>query len=311
MEHDVFGLSPHDLLAWMAPYVARWGYLLVAVTVMLGNIGAPVPEETILLVGGYCAAKGLLNLWGLIPTAILSATGGDSLGYWLGCWGGRRLLLQYGPTLRDLASVIEEARKKIAGRVVLPSGYFVEYGGQHGSQLRSQQTLLWLGLLALSGIFLLLVQAFGSVGAALLVLVNLPLALIGGVGAAFLTGRVLNVSSLVGFIALFGIAARNGIILLTHYRRLVREEGRTLHEALVHGSMERVNPIVMTASVAALGLLPLLFGNPAGKELQRPLAWVILGGLVTSTLLNLVVVPTLVRRFGLGNLSREEDSRAA
>jgi CzcA family heavy metal efflux pump len=223
----------------------------------------------------------------------------------------RRIIVQFNVAGRDLASVIEEAWKKIAGRVVLPSGYFVEYGGQHESQLRSQQTLLWLGLLALGGIFLLLVQAFGSVRAALLVLVNLPLALIGGVGAAFLTGRVLNVSSLVGFIALFGIATRNGIILLTHYRRLVREEGKTLHEAVMHGSMERVNPIVMTASVAALGLLPLLFGNPAGKELQRPLAWVILGGLVTSTLLNLVVVPTLVRRFGLGNLSREEDSRAA
>ena len=95
----MFGLSPHDLLAWMAPYVARWGYLLVAVTVVLGNLGAPVPEETILLVGGYFAAKGMLNLWGLIPTAILSATGGDSLGYWLGHWGGRRFLRQHGPAL--------------------------------------------------------------------------------------------------------------------------------------------------------------------------------------------------------------------
>ena len=117
MEHDVFGLSPHDLLAWMAPYVARWGYLLVAVTVVLGNLGAPVPEETILLVGGYFAAKGLLNLWGLIPTAILSATGGDSLGYWLGCWGGRRFLLQYGPALRVTHQRLVRAEK-----------YFERYG---------------------------------------------------------------------------------------------------------------------------------------------------------------------------------------
>ena len=113
----MFGLSPHDLLPWMAPYVARWGYLLVAVTVVLGNLGAPVPEETILLAGGYFAAKGLLNLWGLIPTAILSATGGDSLGYWLGCWGGRRFLLQYGPALRVTHQ-----------RLVRAEQYFERYG---------------------------------------------------------------------------------------------------------------------------------------------------------------------------------------
>jgi len=95
----MLGLSPRELLAWMAPFVARWGYLLVGVTVVLGNLGLPVPEETVLLVGGYFAAKGLLNLWGLIPIAILSATAGDSLGYWLGRWGGRRLLLQSGPAL--------------------------------------------------------------------------------------------------------------------------------------------------------------------------------------------------------------------
>jgi len=95
----MFGLSPHDLLAWMAPYVARWGYLLVAVTVVLGNLGAPLPEETVLLAGGYFAAKGLLDLRALIPIAILSATGGDSLGYWLGRRAGRRLLLHYGASL--------------------------------------------------------------------------------------------------------------------------------------------------------------------------------------------------------------------
>jgi membrane protein DedA with SNARE-associated domain len=117
MEHAMFGLSPHELLPWMAPYVARWGYLLVAVTVVLGNLGAPVPEETILLVGGYFAAKGLLNLWGLIPTAILSATGGDCLGYWLGCWGGRRFLLQYGPALRVTHQRLVRAEK-----------YFERYG---------------------------------------------------------------------------------------------------------------------------------------------------------------------------------------
>jgi CzcA family heavy metal efflux pump len=222
----------------------------------------------------------------------------------------RRIVVQFNVVGRDLADVIGKVKRQIAGEVVLPAGYFIEYGGQHESQLRSQRTLLWLGLLAFAGILLLLVQAFGSVRAACLVLANLPLALIGGVGAAFLTGRVLNVSSLIGFIALFGIAARNGIILLTHYQRLIRDEGKTLQEAVIQGSMDRVNPIVMTASVAAVGLVPLLFGSPAGKELQRPLAWVILGGLFTSTSLNLVVVPTLVRRFGLGNLSGGEGSSA-
>ncbi|MBI3780761.1 MAG: efflux RND transporter permease subunit [candidate division NC10 bacterium] len=223
----------------------------------------------------------------------------------------RRIVVQFNVVGRDLSSVLRESRKRIAAGVSLPPGYFIEYGGQYESQLRSQQTLLWLGLLAFGGVCLLLVQAFGSAKAALVVLVNLPLAMIGGVGAALLTGRVLTVSSLVGFIALFGIAARNGIILVTHYQRLIREEGKTLEEAVIQGSMDRVSPIIMTASVAALGFLPLLLGDPTGKELQRPLAWVILGGLVTSTLLNLVVVPTLVRRFGLGNLSREEDSRVA
>ncbi len=113
----MFGLSPHELLAWMAPYVARWGYLFVGVMVVLGNLGAPVPEETVLLASGYFAAKGLLDLRGLIPTAILSATGGDSLGYWLGHWGGRRLLLHYGNAL----GVTHQ-------RLLVAEHYFERYG---------------------------------------------------------------------------------------------------------------------------------------------------------------------------------------
>jgi len=211
----------------------------------------------------------------------------------------RRIVVQFNVAGRALGSVIRDAQDRIARDVALPPGYFIEYGGQHESQLRSQRVLLWLGLAVCGAIVLLLVRALGSVKAALLVLTNLPLALIGGVAALLLTGHLLNVSSLIGFIALFGIAARNGIILLTHYRHLIREEGMALHDAVVQGSITRVVPIVMTATVAAAGLLPLLFGSPAGKELQRPLASVILGGLVTSTLLNLVIVPTLVARLGL------------
>jgi len=128
-------------------------------------------------------------------------------------------------------------------------------------------------------------------------MVNLPLALIGGVVAIFLTGGVMSVPSLIGFVAVFGIAARNGIILVSHYRHL-RAEGRPKDEVIVEGSKDRLAPVLMTAAAAGLGLLPLLFGDIAGKELERPMAYVILGGLATSTFLNMLVVPTLYLKWG-------------
>jgi CzcA family heavy metal efflux pump len=209
----------------------------------------------------------------------------------------RRILVQANVQGRDLGSVIGEARAEIARGVRLPAGYFIEYGGQFESQQEATRILGFYGLVALVLTFLLLFKAFASLRSALLVLVNLPLALIGGVLAIFLADRILSVSSLIGFIGVFGIAARNGIILVSHYRQL-RAEGRSKDEVILEGSKDRLAPVLMTAAAAALGVLPLVFGNLAGKELERPMAHVILGGLFTSTLLNMLVVPTFFARWG-------------
>lgn len=193
---------------------------------------------------------------------------------------------------RDLSRVIEDVQTQIASQVKLPPGYHIEYGGQFESERAANRTLLIFGSLALLATLLLLHKLFGNFRDALLVMCNLPLALIGGVIALFLAGGVFSIASMVGFITLFGIAARNGIILITHYKKLATQ-ALSLEQLILQGTLDRVVPVLMTALTAALGLLPLLFGSPVGKELQRPLAQVVLGGLVTSTLLNLIVVPTL------------------
>ena len=198
---------------------------------------------------------------------------------------------------RDLGSLIAEAQQKIASQVNLPSGYFVEYGGQFESQQEATRILLSYGGIAIVVIFLLLYKAFNSARASFLVLANLPLALIGGVLAIFLTGGIMSIPSLIGLISVFGIAARNGIILVTHYHTL-RVEGLSRDEVVVQGSKDRLAPVLMTAAAAALGLLPLLFGDIAGKELERPMAHVILGGLFTSTVLNMIIVPVLYSKYG-------------
>jgi Cu/Ag efflux pump CusA len=147
--------------------------------------------------------------------------------------------------------------------------------------------------------FLLLYMAFQSARDALLVMANLPLALIGGVVAVFLSGGTLSIASLVGFITLFGIAARNGIMLVSHYQHLMAHEGKTFADAIRQGSLERLSPILMTALVTGIGLVPLALGvGQPGKEIQQPMAVVILGGIVTSTLLNMVVIPALYLKFG-------------
>jgi len=209
----------------------------------------------------------------------------------------RRIVVSCNVAGRDLNSLIAEAQKKINGQVTpkLPGGYFIQYGGQFESQQQAQRILMIFGVGAVVGIFLMLYQAFGTTREALLVMLNLPLALIGGVIAIFLTGRDLSVPAMIGFISLFGIASRNGIILVSHYNQL-RKEGKSLRETVVEGSLDRLNPVLMTAATAALGLVPLLWGEPTGKELERPLAHVILGGLFTSTFLNMVVIPTLYNK---------------
>ena len=209
----------------------------------------------------------------------------------------RRIVVQSNVAGRDLGSVIAEAQQKIQEQVDMPSGYFIEYGGQFKSQQEATRVLLSYSVVAIVAIFLLLYKAFSSLRASLLVMANLPLALIGGVVAIFLTGKIMSVPSIIGFIAVFGIAARNGIILVSRYRQL-RAEGLDRETVVVEGSIERLAPVLMTAAAAGLGLLPLLFGDIAGKELERPMAYVILGGLVTSTFMNMLVVPALYLKWG-------------
>ncbi|MEW6143510.1 MAG: efflux RND transporter permease subunit [Thermodesulfobacteriota bacterium] len=207
----------------------------------------------------------------------------------------RRIVVQSNVAGRDLNSVITEIQNKINSQVKLPQGYFIEYGGQFESQQQAARVLTIFGFVAVIAIFMLLFQAFGNTREALLVMINLPLALIGGIYAVFLTGAELSIPGLIGFITLFGIATRNGIILVSHYNQL-RREGLSIRDTVIRGSLDRLSPVLMTASTAALALIPLLIGEPTGKEIERPLAIVVIGGLFTSTFLNLIVVPTIYNK---------------
>lgn len=207
----------------------------------------------------------------------------------------RLIVVGFNVQGRDLNSVIQDAQSGIAAKIKLPPGYFVQYGGQFESQRQANHTLLSFGGLALLGALLLLYKVFGTFREALLVLFNLPLAMIGGIVSLYLAGANMSVAAVIGFITLFGIATRNGIILVTHYNQL-RREGKPLNEVVVQGTIDRLVPVLMTAATAALGLIPLLWGSPVGKELEQPLAQVVLGGLFTSTFLNMIVVPTVYNR---------------
>lgn len=198
---------------------------------------------------------------------------------------------------RDLGNVIHEVQQKIKEQLKLPNGYYIEYGGQFESQQQASRTILVMGIFAILAMLILLYKAFGALGEAFLVLCNLPLALIGGVVSLFLASAEMSVAAMIGFITLFGIAARNGIILVSHYIQL-QAAGKPLQDVVVQGTLERLVPVLMTAATAALGLIPLLWGSPVGKELERPLAQVLLGGLFTSTLLNMIVVPTVYNAMG-------------
>jgi len=217
----------------------------------------------------------------------------------------RLIVVGFNVQGRDLASVIRDTRSRIGAKIKLPPGYFIEYGGQFESQQQANGTLLNFGALALFGALLLLYKVFGTFREALLVLFNLPLAMIGGIVALYLAGAELSVAAVIGFITLFGIAMRNGIILVTHYNQL-RKEGKPLEEVVVQGTLDRLVPVLMTAATAALGLFPLLWGSPVGKELEQPLAQVVLGGLFTSTFLNMIVVPTAYNRVEQWRERRQE-----
>lgn len=211
----------------------------------------------------------------------------------------RKMVVQANVAGRDLAAVVADLKERIDAQVRFPEGYYLGYGGQFESAEEAARTLGILSAVVVAGIFLLLVVALGSPRNALLTLVNLPLGLVGGVLAIALGSGVVSIASLVGFVTLFGIASRNGILLVSHFQHLMAEEGKTLPEAVVQGSMERLAPILMTALSAGLALIPLvLAADKPGNEIQAPMGVVILGGLLSSTFLNMVVLPVLFQRFG-------------
>lgn len=199
---------------------------------------------------------------------------------------------------RDLGSVAREIEQRVRS-INFPPGYHPELLGEYAARQASQNRLLGLSALALIGILLVLYTDFKSVRLTTLVFVSLPFALVGGVAATFLTGGVLSLGSLVGFVTVLGIAARNGVMLISHYRHLEEQEGESFsREMIIRGAEERLVPILMTASATALALLPIIIGgNRPGHEIEHPMAVVILGGLFTSTLLNLFVMPALSLRY--------------
>ena len=224
----------------------------------------------------------------------------------------RKMVVMANVAGRDLASVVADIRKQVAAGVTLPAGYHIEYGGQFESAEAASRTLLFLGVAVTVGIFLLLFIAFRTARDALLVMLNLPLAMIGGVIGVFAAGGVLSVASIIGFITLFGIATRNGVMMISHIHHLVEHEGvRDAAEAVKRGAEERLVPILMTALAAGLALVPLaLAAGEPGSEIQAPMAVVILCGLLSSTLLNMIVVPALYLRFGAINQLLENGGTA-
>ncbi|HAJ91336.1 MAG TPA: CusA/CzcA family heavy metal efflux RND transporter [Gammaproteobacteria bacterium] len=214
--------------------------------------------------------------------------------------GRRMAVVIANVTGRDLVSFVEEAKAAVTAQATLPGGYYLEWGGQFENQQRAAKRLSIVVPVALGLIFITLFSTFRSVRQSVLVLANIPFALIGGVFALWLSGEYLSVPASVGFIALLGISVLNGVVMLTYFNQLLAE-GRPLHEVVTQGALRRLRPVLMTASIAAFGLLPLLFAEGPGSEIQRPLAIVVIGGLVSSTLLTLFLLPMLYRRFGVNS----------
>jgi len=209
----------------------------------------------------------------------------------------RMVVVQTNVSGRDLVGFVEEAQARVAAEIKLPTGYSLTWGGQFENQQRAAKRLMLVVPVALALIFHILFTTFGSVRQAAMVFVNIPFALIGGVFALLVSGEYLSVPASVGFIALLGIAVLNGLVLISHFNQL-RDQGMPIERVVVEGSKRRLRPVLMTASIAAFGLVPLLFASGPGSEIQRPLAIVVIGGLVTSTLLTLVMLPILYRRWG-------------
>ena len=217
----------------------------------------------------------------------------------------RKIVISANTSGRDLRSVVNDIQERVNEKIQLPEGYHIEYGGQFESEQAASRTLLLTSLMSIVVIFLLLYMQFHNAAQSGVILLNLPLALIGGVFALMLTTGEMSIPAIIGFISLFGIATRNGMLLISHYNTLREEQGMGLRESIVCGSLDRLNPILMTALSSALALIPLaLRGGLPGNEIQSPMAKVILGGLLTSTFLNAFIIPIvyeLMNRRKAGN----------
>ncbi|MBU1464469.1 MAG: efflux RND transporter permease subunit, partial [Alphaproteobacteria bacterium] len=191
------------------------------------------------------------------------------------------------------------AKAAVAAKIILPAGYHVVWGGQFENQQRASARLMLVIPIALLLIFFVLLATLRSLRASVIILLNIPFAMVGGLVSLWASGEYLSVPASVGFIALLGIAVLNGLVLVAYFRQL-REEGSSLADAVRVGAERRLRPVLMTASITAFGLVPLLFASGPGSEIQKPLAIVVIGGLITSTLLTLVLLPILFERFGEG-----------
>jgi Cu/Ag efflux pump CusA len=215
----------------------------------------------------------------------------------------RKIVVSANVAGRDLKSVVNQIKEKIDDNIQLPENYRIQYGGQFESEAKASKILFLTSLMALLIIFLLLYQEFKNIKVAGIVFLNLPLALIGGVLSIWFTGGIMSIPSIIGFITLFGIATRNGILLVSRYQAL-QSQGVALYETVIKGSLDRLNPILMTALTTALALIPLaITGDLPGNEIQSPMAKVILGGLLSSTLLNIFIVPVV---FYISNVKTEK-----
>jgi len=218
----------------------------------------------------------------------------------------RRVVIQTNVEGRDMGGLVAEINQRIDSEINLPTGYSVVYGGQFENQQRAQARLMIVVPLSLGLIFLLLFFAFNSVGQALLIMLNVPLALIGGIAALFFSGQYLSVPGSIGFIALFGVAVLNGVVMVNAINQRL-EGGASISDAIFSGALSRLRPVLMTAFIAALGLIPMLLATGVGSEVQRPLATVVVGGLFSSTLLTLFVLPVLYETFSAGKYRTEKE----
>ncbi|GIV46172.1 MAG: hypothetical protein KatS3mg036_0990 [Ignavibacterium sp.] len=216
----------------------------------------------------------------------------------------RRIVVELNVRGRDIGSFVEEAEKKIYEQVKLPTGYYLEWGGTFENLQNARERLMIVVPLALFLIFILLFISFGSIRNALLIYTGIPFAIVGGVFALLLRGMPFSISAGVGFIALFGVAVLNGVVMVSFINKL-RQEGMSLEDAVIEGAATRLRPVLMTALVASLGFIPMAVSTSAGAEVQRPLATVVIGGLITSTLLTLFVLPTLYKWFEKKEVERE------